>query len=151
MKTIIAATIAVALASIPAEATIGAPVMKVTGEQFYTQCTNPPPGHETTVVAVCEAYIAGIADGLEVAGQMCVGPRMTADRLFPITLNWVRSHAMNGGYPARIQIATGLRTDFPCQAVPQARRPSLDEQMDQFEKLVKFMTTVKAALALFNM
>ena len=86
MKLLTATAVALALAAIPAQAAVPAPVMKVMGAQFYSQCTSPPPGQQATVLAVCEAYVAGIADGLQADGKMCVGPRMTADRLFPVAL-----------------------------------------------------------------
>jgi hypothetical protein len=151
MKTIFTTCIALALGAIPAKAAIPAPVMKVMGAQFYSECTNPSPGYEAMVVAVCEAYVAGIADGLQADRKMCVGPRATAQRLLPVALVWIRNHSVNGGYPASLQIATGLRAEFPCSAAPQARKPSLNDQMEQFENIVKFMTATKTALALFGM
>jgi hypothetical protein len=153
MKLFIASAIAFALAVAPAEAAIRAPVMKVMGSQFYTQCTNPPAGREAIVIAACEAYVSGIADGLQAQGQICVGPQMTANRLLPIALVWMRNHSYNGGYPASSQIYTGLSVNFPCRPTPASRRQaaSLNDRMEQFEKLVQFGMAVKSALGLIGL
>jgi hypothetical protein len=153
MKLLIAASFALAITVLPAEAAIPAPVMKVMGAQFYARCTNPPSGHEAIVIASCEAYVAGIADGLQAQGKICVGPRMTADRLLPVALVWIRGHSYNGGYPASSQILTGLSNSFPCQqtTIPQQPSPTINERMEQFENLVKFGVAVKSALGLLGL
>lgn len=151
MKAIIASGIVLAVSILPASAAIPVPVMKVMGAQFYSRCTNPPRGQETTVIALCESYVAGIADGLQSEGKMCVGPRMTADRLFPVTLAWLHARAANGGFPASVQIATGLRVEFPCRQESRTPKPDLDATSAKIESIVRFAEAVKGAMALFGM
>jgi hypothetical protein len=152
MKLIIGAGLVLAVSIIPAAASVPAPVLKTMGAQFFTRCTNPPPGRETPVLAACEAYVAGIADGLQAEGKVCVGPRVTADRLLPVALLWINGHSANGGYPASWQIRNGLTNAFPCAAKLRAQSPvATSHGMEQFENIVKFAGAVKNALGLIGL
>jgi Rap1a immunity proteins len=150
VKTTSAVFVALALAAIPAEAAVPAPVMKVMGVQFNERCSNPLPGREAEVIAVCEAYVAGIADGLQAQGKICVGPRMTAERLFPFALNWIRSHAAYQGRPPGLQISNGLVDIFPCRATvapSRAQKMSLKEMFDTGASFIAFMKVAAPWLA----
>lgn len=52
--------------------------LELTGGEFLARCSNPPPAQGAAIVAMCQMYVAGIADALQVDGRMCFGPRMTA-------------------------------------------------------------------------
>jgi hypothetical protein len=126
MKLLIAASVVLAVAPLPAQAAIPVPVMKVMGADFYTRCTNPPADRGTQVVSLCAAYVAGIADDLIDARQVCLAPGVTPPKLLPYALNWMRIRRQNGAYPAAMQIRTGLVTLFPCKRVT---RTVQNEQM----------------------
>jgi Rap1a immunity proteins len=155
MKLFIAASVACALAIMPAEArvvpTIPVPAFKVMGADFYGRCTNPPAASGAAVVGVCAAYVAGIADGLADAGQVCLGPRATAERLLPFALNWIRNHRANGGYPAALQIKTGLVRTFPCHPIassePQEQPPSLLQAIELGANFVRLWKDANTILA----
>ena len=119
MKLLIAASVTLALMVIPADAAVPVPVMKMMGADFYTRCTNPSDnGRE--IVAMCAAYVAGIADDQIDARQICLTPGTTPASLLPYALNWMRIRSANGAYPAALQIRTGLATMFPCRRVTPA-------------------------------
>jgi hypothetical protein len=145
MKTIFAATIALVLAAIPAQAAVPVSVMKVTGADFYMRCTNPLADRGPQVVSVCAAYVAGIADDLKDAGRVCLAPGVTPPRLLPFALNWIKSRMYNGGYPAAMQIRTGLQTVFPCKRVTRTVQKQQMSLGDAISLGTKFLTLWKEA------
>ena len=150
MKLFVAATVALALVAIPAEAAVPVPVMKVMGADFYSRCTNPPAARGQQVVSVCAAYVAGIADDLKDAGQVCLGPGVTPSRLLPFALNWIRLHMQNGSYPAAVQIRTGLAKVFPCRHVSRNVQQQQMSLGDAINLGKQFYDLWKAALPLIT-
>ena len=151
MKLLIAATVAMALATAPVQAAVPVPVMKVMGADFYMRCTSPPPGRGAQVVSVCAAYVAGIADDLKDAGRVCLGPGVTPPRLLPFALNWIRLRMQNGSLPAALQIRNGLMTVFPCGPVTrtvQRQRMSLGDAVTLGKQFFELWTEAKPLLAL---
>src|SRR5271156_489942 len=142
MKSFIVASVMLGLAALPAQARVPVPTLNINGGQFYMRCSNPPADRGSQIVGICAAYVAGIADGLADAGQVCMGPSMTAQRLLPISLGWIKSHFQNGGYPAALQIKTGLVAEFPCRSKVSPHQATPEELM---EKATKFMAFMKAA------
>jgi hypothetical protein len=128
------------------------PVLPMTGAQFFKRCTNPPPDQGTQVVALCEIYVAGIADGLQTSGRACIGPGVMRTQLFPYTLAWIQNHMLYGNNSAYLMIAHGLEYQFPCgmAGLQQRRAPTTAQQVQQFERIVEFMKTAKTLLALLG-
>ncbi len=83
----------------PASAAVPVPVMKVMGTDFYSRCTNPTDNGQV-VVAICAAYVAGIADDMKYESAACPGPAPMLKDLLPYVLNWMRLHSGNGALPA---------------------------------------------------
>lgn len=124
----------------PASAAVPVPVMKVMGTDFYSRCTNPTDNGQV-VVAICAAYVAGIADDMKYESAACPGPRANAQDLLPYVLNWMRLHSGNGAFPAAIQIRTGLHTMFPCRpvtAAAQRQTMSLGQALDLGKQFFEF-------------
>ena len=151
MKLLIAASLALALAAAPASAAVPVPVMKVMGADFYTRCTNPPADKGAQIVTVCAAYVAGIADDLKDAGQVCLAPGVTPAQLLPFALNWIRLHMQNGSYPAALQIRTGLSVAFPCRPTTrtvQKQQMTLGDAVALGKQFLAFWSAAKPIVAL---
>ena len=78
-----------------------------------------------------------------------MGPDMTAQRLLPVSLGWIRSHIQNGGYPAALQIKNGLTAEFPChtQATSAAYGVTPGELMAKATNFLAFMKAAQPLLA----
>jgi len=156
MKLFLAASVALALLSaIPAQAAVPVPVpvpvLKAMGADFYMRCTNPPADRGAQVVSVCAAYVSGIADDLMDARQVCLAPGVTPPELLPFALNWMRTRKQNGGYPAAMQIRTGLVTLFPCKHVTrtvQRQQMSLGDALSLGKQFFQLWTEAKPLIAL---
>jgi len=150
MKILSAVYVALALVILPADAAPPVPVMKMMGSDFYMQCTNPTEnGRE--MVAMCAAYVAGMADDLVDAHQVCLGPRATPTSLLPYVLNWMRIRSANGAYPAGLQIRTGLVTMFPCgrmAANAQKKPMTVGDMIALGSKFVEYYKEVSPLLAM---
>ena len=149
MKGLFAAAFAAGLVAVPAQAAVPAPVMKVMGADFLARCSNPPAEQGREVVAICAAYVAGIADDLKDAGRACIGPRATAEGLLPYSLDWLKRHSQNGGLPAVAQIRTGLMVEFPCHRPANSPRQAPAPDPVKFgKKLAEYWSAIKPLLAL---
>ena len=126
-----------------------APVLNATGAEFLERCTNPPLDRGDEIVAMCEMYVAGIADGLQTSGRACFDPRVTRARPLPVALTWLRNHMRYRKRPADFMISNGLVNAFPCRvtATQQQHAPNAEDQMERFAKLVEFLKAAKWALA----
>lgn len=152
MKLLISASVALVLMAIPASAAVPVPVMKMMGTDFYMRCTDPS-DHGREMVAMCAAYVAGIADDLVDEHQVCLSPRATPTSLLPYVLNWMRIRSANGAYPAALQIRTGLHTMFPCRPItPAAQRQqmSLGDIVGLGTKFAAFWREISPLLALLH-
>jgi hypothetical protein len=139
------------LASVPALAQMPrAHALQLSGGEFFSLCANPP-DHGAEVAAMCQVYVAGIADALQVEGHVCFGPRMTAQKLFATSLWWLESRPREG-YPASLMIRNGLIEAFPCPrpAMRTMNRPSPEQLMERFTKTMAFVTAMKTALGMLG-
>jgi hypothetical protein len=142
MTTFIAACIVFLAAAIPAEA---ASNLNATGAQFLSNCTNPPPDRGKEVVALCESYVAGLADGLENTGRACIASRATERGVFLASLTWIQNHRMYGGRPAGVMIGNGIANYFPCRRVAMPATPQPDK-IQQWTNIVELMAKAKPLL-----
>ncbi len=124
--------------------------LRISGDRFLSLCANPPPDRGAEVFAMCQMYVAGIADALETTGLACFGPRVTQGKLLASSMWWLQSRP-RGTFPAGLMIKNGLVKAFPCRTTMRAMaRPQPDQSLERFEKLVRFLTPTKALLALFG-
>jgi hypothetical protein len=144
-----AAFAACLLATIPAHAQEHPYALKMSGGEFLSLCTNPPedPG---TVFAMCQMYVAGIADTLKSQGNACFPAWLTQRKLFATAAWWINSRPREN-YPASIMIRNGLLKAYRCPIVAQRRGyvgPS-DAQLEHDRKVIALWAEATKFLLLF--
>jgi len=123
----------------------------MSGAQFMSLCMNPPGDSGAQVVAMCQMYVAGIADGLKASDQICYGPWLSQRDLFRASAWWIETRAYETR-PAAVMIKNGLLNTFPCARRTNATYgPPSDYRLQQAEKFVRVMGIVKDWLLLFGM
>lgn len=147
----LAAAFVCLLATAPAQAEEGHPyALPMSGAQFMSLCTNPPNDTADQVVAMCQMYVAGVADGLKASGQICFGAWLSQRDLFRATSWWIETRAYETR-PVALMIKNGLLNSFPC--APRQRvayGPPPDYRLQQAERFVRAMGIVKDWLLLFG-
>ncbi len=123
MKTIAAAALLAALATLPAHAQRYSPL---SGEKLMQICT----GRDRTMVAACDAYISGVSDaivdyqkarpadgskGAALPAYICVPGTMSGVQLRQGIVAWARQHRDVLPKQASFTIIGALRDSFPCQ------------------------------------
>jgi hypothetical protein len=146
-----AAIAACLLASAQAQADEGHPfALPMSGGRFLSLCENPPSDTGPQVVAMCQMYVAGIADGLKADNQICFGAWLSQRDLFRASAWWIGTRAYETR-PAAVMIKTGLLNTFPCARRPNvAYGPPTDYHLQQAERFVRAMAVVKEWLLLFG-
>jgi hypothetical protein len=147
----IAAAVACLLACVPAQADEGRPfALPMSGAQFMSLCTNPPNDTADQIVAMCQMYVAGIADGLKADNQICFGGWLSQRDLFRASAWWIETRAYETR-PVAVMIKNGLLNTFPCaRRSSVAYGPPTDYRLQQAEKFVRAMGIVKDWLLLFG-
>lgn len=148
---LIAAAVACLLASVPVHAQEGFPfALHMSGGQFLSLCTNPPPDRGPEVVAMCQMYVAGIADALKADNRVCFGPLVTQRKLFSAAAWWIDSRPREG-YQAGVMIRNGLLNAFRCTTIAQRRAyiPPPDARLEHNTKVMEFWTAAAHLLLLF--
>lgn len=130
------AALAVTLAgATPAVAQVRhAPTVTMTGAQFFNTCAPQGPN-----APACINYITGISDGLQSAGMVCTGRRISPQRLYGVSMSWIRNRWQYSRTMAVVMLRNSLEQAYPCNA---RVRPSLDQQVQSFEKAVMFVDAV---------
>lgn len=144
-----AAFAACLLMGIPAHAQEAPFALRMSGGQFLQLCTNPPE-HGGTVFAMCQMYVAGIADTLRTENRICFGPWVTQEKLFSTAAWWIDSRPRET-YQAGAMIRNGLLNAYRCQAVAQRRNylgPS-DAQLEHDRKVIALWAEATKFLMLF--
>lgn len=113
--------------------------LKMSGGQFLETCINPPdnPG---TIFAMCQMYVAGIADTLKSQGNACFPGWFTQRKLFSAVAWWIDSRPREN-YPASVMIRNGILHAFPCAPGAQSRAYALtDAEIEHKTKVIGLWT-----------
>ena len=123
--------------------------LKMSGGEFLSLCTNPPenPG---TVFAMCQMYVAGIADTLKSQGNACFPAWLTQRKLFSTAAWWISSRPREN-YPASVMIRNGLLNAYRCPMVAQRRGyvGPPDAQLEHDTKIIELWAAATKFLMLF--
>jgi Rap1a immunity proteins len=144
-----AAFAACVLTTIPAQAQQAPFALRMSGGQFLELCTNPPE-HGGTVFAMCQMYVAGIADTLKAENRICFGPMVTQAKLFSTAAWWIDSRPREG-YAVGVMIRNGLLNAYRCQVAAQRRNyagPS-DARLEHDAKMIALMKEAAKFVLLF--
>jgi hypothetical protein len=137
------------LTCIPAKAQQAPFALRMSGGQFIELCTNSPRS-AGTVFAMCQMYVAGIADTLKAESRICFGPLVTQAKLFSTAAWWIDSRPRENAQ-AGVMIRYGLLNAYRCQAVAQRRNyvgPS-DARLEHDAKMIALMTEAAKFILLF--
>lgn len=147
----LAAAVVCVLTAVSAHADEGHPyALPMSGAQFMSLCTSPPSEAGPQVVAMCQMYVAGVADGLKASGQICFGRWLSQRDLFRASAWWIDTRAYETR-PVAVMIKNGLLNSFPCAPRPRvAYGPPSAYRLQQAEKFVRVMGIVKDWLLLFG-
>jgi len=148
-KRFITAALAVALASTTAAIAQvrRVPTVELSGAQFFNRCAYPQGPNGEKIAAACGMYVTGVADGLQAAGLACTGQRVAPQRLYAVSLGWIRNHWPAARNPAVVMISHGIENVYPCRAVnARVTNPAMDQAVRTFEN-VAMKEFVKACLA----
>ena len=148
----LAVALVCALATVSARAEEGRPfALPMSGGQFLSLCRNPPSATGPQVVAMCQMYVAGIADGLKADNQICFGAWLSQRDLFRASAWWINTRAYETR-PAAVMIKNGLLNTFPCARRPNvAYGPPTDYRLEHSTKVMEFWTAAAHLLLQFAM
>jgi len=148
LASLAAAFAACLLTVIPAQAQQAPLALRMSGGQFLELCTNPPRS-AGTVFAICQMYVAGIADTLKAENRICFGPLVTQAKLFSTAAWWIDSRPRET-FQAGVMIRNGLLNAYRCQAVTQRNYvgPS-DARLEHDAKMIALMTEAAKFILLF--
>jgi hypothetical protein len=125
--------------------------LKMSGRQFLSLCANPPPTNGPQVAAMCQMYVAGVADALRVSGQACFAPGVSEQQLFAASAWWIESRARQD-WPVSVMVTNGIAHAFPCRA-PSYRSANVttaNQKIDTLDKFFRALLDANAVMALFG-
>ena len=89
----------------------GAAMALMTGNDLWEPCQQA-----TGNGSLCLAYVAGIAEALELEGKICLSHRnVTYDQVTDIVVKYLRDHPEERHYDAARLFGSVLKNTFPCK------------------------------------
>lgn len=140
----VAAIAAMLLGAAPAAAQVNrVPTVGMSGAQFFIHCADAQRVNRGPQVAACVTYAMGISDGLQAAGLACTGTRVAPQRLYAVSMWWIRNHWQAARNPAVVMISHGFENVYSCRSASVQSRATAEQQAAQMEKFVTMLTGVK--------
>src|SRR5215469_7747508 len=145
---VVAALATVLVGAAPVAAQVSrVPTVGMSGAQFFNHCATAQNFNREAQAAACVTYVMGVSDGLQAAGLSCTGTRVSPQRLYAVSMWWIRNHWQASRNPAVVMISHGFESVYPCRSVnARVTNPAMEQAVRTFEN-VAMTEFVKACIA----